>query len=682
MPDLISDSPATATTWTQNETLKRYRDRLKVAQRYRKDVLKLDDTWQRSIDLFSGKHFETDSKEDQIAVNLTFANVNVIGPSVSINYPKITVNAKNPDQYAQAAFAEACVNYWWRHYKFQPQFRDGIQDFLVIGEGWWKVGWRFEQDEQPRSDEAIQGDYAQMLKQTQDAAMANPLIAGDLPTDEQVAQGVPKTEMVTTADHPYCERIDPRDIYVDPEAVREHDMKWIAQRVHRPIEDVRKDKRYNATARKALTPDGTIQNEWSKAEQTDMYRRADIERVTLWEFYDLRQKKVSVFAEHGDGFLVAPTDFPYAYGQPFVMLRNYDVPGKFHPIGEIEMIEPLQRELNKTRSQLTTYRRRNRRKVLARKNALGTEGMRALASDQDNQVVYVEDDNRPFTEIVHPLDFPQMDAQLYNYSEVIENDIDRVSGVSDYMRGSAPDTRQTATAVNILQNSSNARASDKLARVELAIQAIAEHLLQLAQTYMEGEQVIRIAGVPQSQILQAHQAAQAQAGAPPQMGPVEMADGVHRMGDEMWLKFSREDIQGEFDFEVEAGSTQPRNDTVRRQQGIELLNTLGPFIGTVLDAQKVVLRVLHDSFGIKDAEALLAPPPDPNAPKGNQSERIIESMNFKDIPLEAQRQLLEDAGLPSDGLIDPAVQRAATAVATAQLKDAIAPKEKPAAKAK
>ena len=43
---------------------------------------------------------------------------------------------------------------------------------------------------------------------------------------------------------------------------------------------------------------------------------------------------------------------PYAYGQPFVMLRNYDVPDYFYPMGDLEAIESLQLELDKTRSQI------------------------------------------------------------------------------------------------------------------------------------------------------------------------------------------------------------------------------------------------------------------------------------------------------------------------------------------
>jgi hypothetical protein len=47
--------------------------------------------------------------------------------------------------------------------------------------------------------------------------------------------------------------------------------------------------------------------------------------------------------------------------------------------------------------------------------------------------------------------------EFYNQSELISNDIDRVSGVSEYQRGSLPEIRRTATEAGIIQDAANAR---------------------------------------------------------------------------------------------------------------------------------------------------------------------------------------------------------------------------------
>ena len=50
------------------------------------------------------------------------------------------------------------------------------------------------------------------------------------------------------------------------------------------------------------------------------------------------------------GFLIKPKEMPYASGHPFEMIRNFEVPDHFYPIGDVEQIESLQLELNETRT--------------------------------------------------------------------------------------------------------------------------------------------------------------------------------------------------------------------------------------------------------------------------------------------------------------------------------------------
>ena len=51
--------------------------------------------------------------------------------------------------------------------------------------------------------------------------------------------------------------------------------------------------------------------------------------VEVWEFYDIPKGTMCIFAEGSDKFLVQPTKIQFAFGHPFVMLRNYEVPEHF-----------------------------------------------------------------------------------------------------------------------------------------------------------------------------------------------------------------------------------------------------------------------------------------------------------------------------------------------------------------
>jgi hypothetical protein len=79
-----------------------------------------------------------------------------------------------------------------------------------------------------------------------------------------------------------------------------------------------------------------------------------------------------------------------------------------------------------------------------------------------------------------------------------------------------------------------------------------------------------------------------------------------------WVAYSREDVQGEFDFVVEAGSTQPMNESFRRQSAMQMLDAMAPFISAgVVDASKLAEHVLRNGFGIKDPASFLMPPQQP-----------------------------------------------------------------------
>ena len=128
------------------DKLTKYKKHLSASKRWRREE-SFDSTWKRLIDMYRGRHYEYASDEDRLLVNIAFSTVNVIAPSVSVNYPKIAVNATKPDDAPKAIITEAVINYWWRHYKVKPEFRRAVKDFLVCGHGWLKCGYRYVEEE-------------------------------------------------------------------------------------------------------------------------------------------------------------------------------------------------------------------------------------------------------------------------------------------------------------------------------------------------------------------------------------------------------------------------------------------------------------------------------------------------------------------------------------------------------
>ena len=131
---------------SNSDLLSAYQKKISICKRWRREE-EYDDTWRRLIDLYRGRHYEDISDEDRLLVNISFSTINVIAPSVAVNYPKIAVNSRRPDDAPKAIITEAVVNYWWKHYKIRPEFRRAVKDFLIVGHGWLKAGYRYVEEE-------------------------------------------------------------------------------------------------------------------------------------------------------------------------------------------------------------------------------------------------------------------------------------------------------------------------------------------------------------------------------------------------------------------------------------------------------------------------------------------------------------------------------------------------------
>lgn len=564
----------------------KYRSCISHAKRWRRQEM-YDDLWRRMNDLYRGRHFPAGlSLDDSIVVNVAFATINVIGPAVAVNYPKTVVTAVHPEDEDKAVILEEVVNYWWRKYEILPEFQLAVKDYLIYGFGWIKTGYRFVEREVEKTDD----EYAADLKSAQDEvgqyAADNPLDFAT-PNEAEVAASVPRTRMVIEHDAPFVERVSVHDVFVDPEATSMRDARWIAQRVVKTKDELLDQYPKAKSVVEKAQPDSVAteayftNNPWV---DLDAPEEDAAERYSVWEYYNLTERTMCVFPDVGDGYFVEPTPMPYDFGHPFVMLRNYDIPDVFYPMGELEALEPLQHELNMTRTSMFNDRKQYRRAWVYRPEAFGPLGRAALESDEDNRLIPVEG-NLPIDDAIKPLPAQQVNPQLYQDSTIIEGDITNVTGINDYMRGALPEIRRTATEAAIIQDVANARAADKLAKVEKAIGEISRRLTTLAQQYMTEQQVARVVSV-----------------ATPR--PV-------------WFKFDPEDIQGEFDFSVEGGSTQPLNEGLRRQTAIDMLQALAPYgapdVG-LINMQAVLAQALRDGFGVKDVSKFLGQPQAPAPP--------------------------------------------------------------------
>lgn len=562
--------------------------RVNDAMKWRKNA-GFDEKWAKIIKLYANQYeySELSGYEDVVAPNMMFSTANVIVPSVMVNYPKITVTARRAEDADKARVVEAVTNYYWQHFDFQDEVRLAVKDFVTLGLGILKVTWLLEEEEEDTPYDVYVEDIQEALTQRAMGMMQAEQAGLDMsfPSEEEIIGSVPTTRTIAVQDRPHCERVSPFDVYVDPDATRFKNARWVAQRMYVPLQEAREFESWDEKARKKLK--GTAMSQ-AKKDYDLMFsgeeRGSESDFVVVWEYYDLISGKVCTFAEGCSEWLVKPTAFPYPFGHPFVFMLNHVVPEKLYPMGDLESILPLQIELALTRTQMVNDRKRFRRMYMYKPELIGPDGLAALTSSDDNALIPVDSDG-PFGEVIAPMATTALPPEFYNQTAMILDDMDRTSAVTEYQRGSVSEVRRTATEASMIQDMSNARSADKLATIERSIGEVAERCVQLAQEFLTTEQVAKI------------------------IGP----DG----GTE-WVPYDRETVQGQYDFQVEAGSTQPTNESFRRQSALQLLDAMAPFISAgVVDAAKLAEHVLRNGFGIKDPSSFIQQQPPPQvAPAG------------------------------------------------------------------
>lgn len=556
----------------QAELLSYYGQELDRSKEWR-DSEGHDDIWTDMVDLYRGESIfphAGQSAEDRIAINQAFSTINVIYPAISVSRPEITVAANQPELETRAVFVQAMINHQWERYRFQEPFRQAVKDSLIIGHGWCKMLWSYEETEQELTEEefALRFQTAVIDEQAMAAEEEREVVE-----DAELARQIISAARETIVDRPVMERISPHDMFVNPEATSLQDARWIAQRIVRHIDDVKTDPAYSRKARENAMPGLTLADP-HYARHQENYESNEL--IEVFEFYDLARQTMCTFTAGATEYLIRPRKMPYAFGHPFEMIRNYEVPDHFYPMGDLEAIAPLVKELSKTRSEMMNHRARYARKYVARKSAIAKTDLTKIASKRDGEVIFVEDDNFPLQDVIQPVNQIGMDPGLYNWSQAIENDIQDISGITEFMRGGGGQIRRTATEASLLQDAANVRTAEKLDRVETFIANLATKLLQINQQYVTGQQAAKVIG---------------------------------RDGGSLWVPYTREDIKGQYEFRVEAGSTVPKNETFRRQSALGMLQALGPFIATgQVNVEELLRVVLRDGFAIKNPEKFIMQP--------------------------------------------------------------------------
>jgi hypothetical protein len=583
------------------ERLEMANRRLVRGQEYRQRVR--EPLWRQSM-----KQYEGDTKwgqinpddptADVVQVNLSFSTINTLIPFVADEDPFFTVHPYSGDSNEQhAQLLETFINRLWQSNDVQGTVgvRDAAFDWLVFGDGYIEVSWFID-------DEEI---YDQMGTEIENRV--------------EIAQF-------------RINALSPWDVWIDPYSDGIYNARWVIVRKVVPIMELEEDDRFTIPKSENITGIDT-RNLGPGDEQRLLNSEDSSDWVTLYEYYDLKEKWMLTFVEGGQ------TAVRYIKGIqcPVIQVSNYRIPNSPYHMGELEQMAPLQEELNKTRSQMITARRRNIPKWIVRKQALDEDAEQAMKSGKMFDIIGIEG-NDPFDNIIKSVVAQPLPPDLYQVDERIMNDINEVTGVNEYLRGVPQNISRTATEATIIEGSTNIRTRHKLLQVELAHQRTGQILLDIMRDVLPltdfEEQTLYVTGREAERLNRT-------------MG---MEDPMQNAT----LTPTPEIFEGRYEVRVERGSTELRNPEVKAEQlrnMVQMMLSATPLlmqIGVQFNIRHL-LELWFEAEGIDDVEALF---------QEDEGQAIMQQLQMMQQAQAAMGN--EGPGQPQNGAPSQVVGGAAT----------------------
>lgn len=249
------------------------------------------------------------------------------------------------------------------------------------------------------------------------------------------------------------------------------------------------------------------------------------------------------------GLVLSDKPNPYKDGHfPFLILKDYDVPGKFWGEGEVAQLLSPQKHMNELNNAILD-------------NAKATANM-PWVIDKNAGIGFGKITNRPGLVLrknpgseVKRQEAPNMPAYVGNAVEGYKHDMEQISGIFDSLKGNSETGVYTAQGILALQEAGQARIRLKVKLMEDFLGKLATMWFYRMKQFWQEDRFVRIV----------------------------KPDGTYDFS-----TFTREVFEHDYDVRILAGSTMPVNRGAMLDLMIRLAQTAMPDGQTIVDREAVV----------------------------------------------------------------------------------------------
>jgi hypothetical protein len=375
--------------------------------------------------------------------------------------------------------AENLLDYWWDAFSLTEKREEAMMWSIIAGNGFWKITW---------DDQAGEGMEV----------MINPL-DGEPIVDPMVKHFFEKNLDELGIDSDEFERriyqgeirvdvMSPFDVLLDDSASVFEDCKY-AFCIH-PMSSDEIFERYGVRLKPNAVnryPDETLPGSFGNLDA----KTQENVRVVYYGYFLPGPKypdgRFVVFTKD-PSIVLYDAPWPYPFKQlPLVKFPGLRIPGQLWDTSVVEQAIPLQKELNRTLSQMIEYKN-----LTLKPQMLAPVGsLRQRITDEPGAIFEY---NPVAGKVPESIPIPSLPPYVFEHLQDLGNRIKDVFGLNEIVEGSVPPNVEAGVAIDLLQEAATDRLAPQIMLMEKALERCGNLMLQLAQEYYQEPRTMIIMG--------------------------------------------------------------------------------------------------------------------------------------------------------------------------------------------
>ncbi len=479
-----------------------------------------------------------DDRPFHATLNMIYTLAKNIVPSLYFRNPKILAFPKRVQDEDSAPVAGALLNYYFDELGIKEVNQQIILDAYLLGMGICKIGYatQFGMD--------IPDEGEDRKREKTKANKILEFMGLKKPKEEEKKQNVELEENIT-AENPYVVWVSPFDFLIDPRATSISNAQWVAHRIRKTLDEVKKNKNFKNTSK--------LKGQEPEEEFVKDVPPAEIDKFKTIDLFEIHYKtpegiNILILAKEGDRseFLYHDKSIYKMDGFQFEILYFNKHGHKLYAKSDVDIVKPLQDRLTLSFDSILDQVDSFVSKIIVDETAMTEAGKLALRDGNLGAICYT---NKNPNEVAKELSLQQLKSDML---ALVNQLIDIMTLESGLTRAQLTGltTAETATEAQIGQAGSNIRLFARADAVGDFSNRQSRKLWQVIQQFVDLDEI---------QLITGEKAVDER--------------GITRFN---WLKDADSSalIKADLRFDIEVGSTQKPDVAVVRKQMENLLNIL------------------------------------------------------------------------------------------------------------